>query len=81
MDTSSQEMMTIEERKEYGESLVDELRTLIMVRHFQREIEGPEIMDKTYCVTCGGFFKGPPVVHATWHMLSGPTSTPPPDFA
>ena len=73
--------MNEEERKEYGESIYDDLRTLIMVRHFQREIEGPEIMDRTYCVTCGSFFKGTPVAHAAWHMLSGPTSTPPPEFS
>ena len=73
--------MNEEERKEYSESIYDELRTLIMVHHFQREIEGPEIMDKTYCVTCGAFFKGTPVAHAAWHMLSWPTSTPPPEFS
>jgi len=77
----SLETMTDEERKEYAESLYDDLRFLIELRHFQREIEPPEIMDSTYCATCGGYFKGPPVAHAAWHMLSGPTSTPPPEFS
>ena len=80
LDTS-QDLMTINERKEYAESIYDDLRTLIMVRHFQREIAGPEIMDKTFCVTCGGYFKGKPIAHAAWHMLNGPTSTPPPEFS
>ena len=57
MDTS-QDLMTTSDRKEYAESIYDDLRTLIMVKHFQREIEPPQIMDKTYCVMCGGFFKG-----------------------
>ncbi len=80
LDTS-QDLMTINERKEYAESIYDDLRTLIMVKHFQREIEPPQIMDKTYCVQCGGFFKGKPEVHAVWHMLGGATSTPPPEFS
>ena len=75
------DQMTNEERKEYADSLYDELRTLIMVKHFQRELEAPEIMDKTFCVTCREYFEGSPIVHATWHLFSGSTSTPPPDFA
>ncbi len=73
--------MNDEERKEYADSIYDELRTLIMVRHFQREIAPPEIMNKTFCITCDKFFQGSPAVHATWHMLSGPTATPPPEFS
>ncbi len=63
LDTS-QDLMTTSDRKEYAESIYDDLRTMLMVYHFQREIAPPEIMDSTYCVKCGGFFKGKPEVHA-----------------
>jgi hypothetical protein len=72
--------MTTEERKEYAESIYDDLRMLVMLRRYEEENHMKQ--GDTWCVSCGEYFSGDPRKHLVKHIyddLRG-TSTPPPEF-
>ena len=68
-------MMTIEERKEYGDSIIDDLRMLIMLKRFDMEINPKQI----WCVNCRDYVNEDINKHLARHVFG--TSTPPPEFS
>ena len=74
-------LMNEDERQEYGDSIYDDLRMLIMLRRYEQENHTDQ--GDIWCMSCQEYFNGDPRKHLVQHLyddLSGTTSTPPPEF-
>lgn len=65
------DLMSINQRKEYADSIYDDLRMLIMLKRFDREL------NRIWCVACSAYFAETPQAHIEKHF----TATPPPEFS